>query len=155
MAMGENHRRKAKPELNKGEFMKSVILFLLILFSLNAVAQQVPGALTDRPKPALVGQVPGHLADQQPWSQDLVMFLSVSVLSFCCLILIMATILLWRVGAAPQQVLRIFGVIAIIALSALLLVVGYNNEQLTPIVGLFGAISGYLLGKDPKASRDG
>ena len=32
--------------------------------------------------------------------------------------------------------------------SALLLVVGYSNEQLTPIVGLFGAIAGYLLGKD-------
>ena len=42
------------------------------------------------------------------------------------------------------------GVLAILAFSALLLVVGYSNEQLTPIIGLFGAIAGYLLGKETK-----
>lgn len=96
----------------------------------------------------------GHSAIVQPWSPDLVIYLSMSVLGFSCLILFMATALLWRVQATPQQILRIFGIIAIVGLSALLLVVGYDNEQLTPIVGLFGAISGYLLGKDPKAGRD-
>ena len=63
-------------------------------------------------------------------------------------------VLLWRSGAPPHQVLRVFGVITILGFSALLLVVGYNNEQLTPIVGLFGAIAGYLLGKDSKTNKD-
>src|SRR5688572_22626594 len=107
--------------------MRSAVLFLCMLFSVNAAAQQVPGVLTDRPQPPPVSTTQPLQDDPsvivQPWSQDLVIFLSISVLSFCCLILIMATILLWRVGAAPQQVLRIFGVIAIIGLSALLLVV--------------------------------
>lgn len=42
-------------------------------------------------------------------------------------------------------------------MSSLLLVVGYSNDQLTPIVGLFGAIAGYLLGKDSQvlAQDDG
>lgn len=90
----------------------------------------------------------------QPWSQELVQFLSIGVLGFSCIALIMATVLLWRSGAPPHQVLRVFGVITILGFSALLLVVGYNNEQLTPIVGLFGAIAGYLLGKDSKANKD-
>jgi len=50
--------------------------------------------------------------------------------------------------------LRAFGILSIICVSAVLLVVGYNNEQLTPSVGLFGAIAGYLLGKaDPARSE--
>ena len=37
--------------------------------------------------------------------------------------------------------LRLFGILTIIGISAVLLVVGYSNDQLTPIVG-------YLFGKD-------
>ena len=90
----------------------------------------------------------------QPWSPELVQFLAVAVLAFSCLALIMATFLLWRSRSPASQVLRVFGVITILGFSALLLVVGYNNEQLTPIVGLFGAIAGYLLGKDGKTDKD-
>ena len=89
----------------------------------------------------------------QPWSPELVQFLVIGVLAFSSVALIMATVLLWRSSAPPVQILRIFGVITILCFSALLLVVGYDNEQLTPIVGLFGAIAGYLLGKDPKANE--
>ncbi len=90
----------------------------------------------------------------QPWSPELVQFLAIGVLGFSGVALIMATALLWRSGAPPHQVLRVFGILTILGFSALLLVVGYNNEQLTPIVGLFGAIAGYLLGKDSKANND-
>ncbi|MCI0557732.1 MAG: hypothetical protein MN733_04500, partial [Nitrososphaera sp.] len=62
-------------------------------------------------------------------------------------------LLLWRQGSPPQQVLKIFGILSIIGVSALLLIVGYGNEQLTPIVGLFGAIAGYLLGKDSNSAK--
>jgi hypothetical protein len=82
------------------------------------------------------------------WSSQLVMFLSTSILAFTFLSLLLCAVLLWRSRATGYHVLRIFGVITIIGVSAVLLVVGYSNEQLTPIVGLFGAIAGYLLGKD-------
>jgi hypothetical protein len=89
----------------------------------------------------------------QPWSQELVTFLSAGVLAFSGITVILATLLLWRSSAQPQQILRVFGIITIVGFSALLLVVGYSNEQLTPIVGLFGAIAGYLLGKDSKTTN--
>lgn len=88
----------------------------------------------------------------QGWSAELVQFLSVSVLVFTFGALLLGATLLWRSRASPSNVLRVFGVICIIGISALLLVVGYSNEQLTPIVGLFGAIAGYLLGKDSSNS---
>lgn len=90
----------------------------------------------------------------QPWSPELVQFLAVGVLGFSCIALVMASVLLWRSNAPGYQVLRVFGVITILGFSALLLVVGYNNAQLTPIIGLFGAIAGYLLGKDSKLNKD-
>lgn len=91
----------------------------------------------------------------QVWSPELVRFLSVSILIFTLCSLVLCAVLLWRSKAPGFHVLRVFGVITIIGVSALLLVVGYSNEQLTPIVGLFGAIAGYLLGKDkePNAPR--
>ena len=88
----------------------------------------------------------------QPWSAELVQFLSSSLLLFSFAALILASVLLWRSKGSPQDILRIFGIIAIIGVSGLLLVTGYSNDQLTPIVGLFGAIAGYLLGKGNQES---
>ncbi len=84
----------------------------------------------------------------QQWSTSTVLLLSGLVLVFMVVALILSTILLFRKQAESTEVLKVFGVLSIIGLSTLLLITGYGNEQLTPIVGLFGAISGYLLGKD-------
>lgn len=84
----------------------------------------------------------------QPWSETSVRYLSQSILVFTFLTLLLASLLLWRKNSPPQQIVKVFGLLVILGLSSLLLVVGYSNEQLTPIVGLFGAIAGYLLGKD-------
>ena len=92
---------------------------------------------------------PGSIT-AQPWTPELVRFLALGVLLFAALALIVAAALLWRARSPAEQVLRVVGVVSILAFSALLLVVGYDNAQLTPIVGLFGAIAGYLLGKDSK-----
>ncbi|MCG8093858.1 MAG: hypothetical protein JAZ17_09565 [Candidatus Thiodiazotropha endolucinida] len=89
----------------------------------------------------------------QPWSQELVSFLSISVLVFSGAALVMATILLWRASASPEFVLKTLGIITIVGFSALLLIVGYGKDQLTPIIGLFGAIAGYLLGKDMPSTK--
>lgn len=97
---------------------------------------------------ASAGRVP-----EQPWSPDLAIYLSTSILIFTAIALALSTALLWRKNAPAHLILKIFGVLSIIGMSAFLLVVGYSNAQLTPIVGLFGAIAGYLLGKDTGKSN--
>ena len=89
----------------------------------------------------------------QPWSPEIVNSLALYVLGFTFLTLVLASIVIWRHESQPQQVVRIFGLLTILGLSAVLLVVGYSNEQLTPIIGLFGAIAGYLLGKDSTGGK--
>lgn len=90
---------------------------------------------------------------QYGWTADLIKFLSLSLLAFTLFALIISAVLLWRSRATSNQVLRTMGVISIIGFSAMLLIVGYSNEQLTPIIGLFGAVAGYLLGKDSSTPR--
>jgi len=92
-------------------------------------------------------------AAQQPWSPDLVIYLSTSILLMTALALILGSVLLWKRSYAGQDILRLYGVVIIVGLSALLLVAGFSNDQLTPIVGLFGAIAGYLLGKESKPGK--
>lgn len=91
----------------------------------------------------------GFGSDQaSAWSPELIQTLSVSILLFTLATIGLATALLWRNKSNPQVVLKTFGIITIIGMSSFLLVIGYSNDQLTPIIGLFGAIAGYLLGKD-------
>jgi hypothetical protein len=82
------------------------------------------------------------------WNQELVTNLSIGVLVFAGVVLIAASVLLCRQRATAGEVMRFFGIVLIITFSTLLVIVGYSNEQLTPIIGLFGAIAGYLLGKE-------
>ena len=78
--------------------------------------------------------------------------LTISVLGFSTIVLILCTVLLCKKDRDGYQTLRVFGIVLILCFSSILLIIGYSNEQLTPIVGLFGAIAGYLLGKEsPKA----
>lgn len=95
----------------------------------------------------------GHVASSTSWNHDLVTFLSTSILIFTFGALLIGAILLWRHRSQSSQILHVLGVITILGVSAFLLVVGYSNEQLTPIIGLFGAIAGYLLGKDSDKSE--
>lgn len=90
-------------------------------------------------------------AGAQPWSAELVTSLTLTTLGFTLIVIIIAGALLWRTAASPTNVLRVTGILSILGFATLLLVVGYGNEQLTPIVGLFGAIAGYLLGRDSRA----
>jgi predicted membrane metal-binding protein len=81
------------------------------------------------------------------WTPQVVLQLSSWILMLGALALVLSAALMFRQRSA-SHVIRIFGIIIIVTLSTLLVVVGYSNEQLTPVIGLFGAIAGYLLGKE-------
>lgn len=51
-------------------------------------------------------------------------------------------------GRSSDEVLRLMAVISAVIVSSFLLVVGYDDKQITPVIGLLGTIVGYLLGKE-------
>lgn len=80
------------------------------------------------------------------WTEHFVISLSIGLFAFAVIIFGCATYLL-HAGKRAWTLLRLFGVLSIIFLSVFVLIVGYNDRQLLPVIGLFGSIVGYLLGK--------
>jgi uncharacterized protein YqhQ len=87
------------------------------------------------------------------WNSSLVITLVFSILVFGLLVLIMASIILCKNDGNGRQTLRVLGILTIIILSVVVVIIGYSQAQLTPIIGLFGAIAGYLLGKENNSSK--
>lgn len=71
------------------------------------------------------------------------------------LTLLMQTVLLWRMkNVRPEDVLRNFTITFIIMGALFGIASGFSASQLTPVIGLFGAIVGYLLGAGGKRNDE-
>lgn len=99
-----------------------------------------------------------HAAKQsqgtQPWDAPLVKFLTVSVLAFGLIVIgIMAVLVLNK--SQTGDVLRLFTVPMVIVAAVFLVVTGFSNSQITPVIGLLGTLAGYVLGvQSQKAKTD-
>jgi hypothetical protein len=83
------------------------------------------------------------------WSVSNAMTTSAAVLVFGCLILVLVSTLLYK-GRSADDLLKIFGTIVIVIFATFLVVAGYSNTQIAPVIGLLGTIAGYLLGSRDK-----
>jgi len=72
--------------------------------------------------------------------------LSVGILVFGLIVMALMTYLIMK-GKRPMAVLRSFCVPLIIVASLVLVIAGYGEQQIAPVMGLMGTIAGYLLGK--------
>lgn len=72
--------------------------------------------------------------------------LSLAVLAFGVYIVAIQYRLLSRANSTADEVLRSLTVTLIVVVSLALVSSGYGKEQITPVLGLFGTIIGYLLG---------
>jgi hypothetical protein len=93
------------------------------------------------------------------WSPELVCKLSLGIGMFAIILLGCATILLRRETehVSPEQIPRTFGILIIIFAAIFLVIAGYSDTQITPVIGLLGTIAGYLLGRkiEPPAGATG
>ena len=89
---------------------------------------------------------------KQWWRADEAMTISASVLLFGVLVMVLMTVALRRTSLQPDAILRLFGTIIIIIGSLFLIVAGYTETQMGPVMGLLGTIAGYLLGKGTSPS---
>lgn len=80
------------------------------------------------------------------WSPSFVMYLGGGLLVFGLIICVLMSFLLKR-EKSPDQVLRTLCVPLIIIVTVFLVIVGYTDQQIAPVIGLLGTIAGYLLGR--------
>lgn len=72
--------------------------------------------------------------------------LSCALLAFGLVVLFLIGYLI-KVGKDPEDLLRSFGTVLIIIAAVFLIVAGYSEKQIAPVIGLLGTVAGYLLGK--------
>lgn len=87
------------------------------------------------------------------WSAEEAMTISACVLVFGLIICGLATFLIMK-GKSADNVLKALGTVLIIVAALFLVVAGYDDKQMAPVMGLLGTIAGYLLGKDSAPSKE-
>ena len=86
------------------------------------------------------------------WSTQNAMTMSSVVLIFGIVVIAIAGLLIWR-GHSGTAVLRILGTILILVMAVFLVIAGYNDQQIAPVMGLLGTVAGYILGKERPADE--
>jgi hypothetical protein len=77
--------------------------------------------------------------------------LSVAVLLFGFLIIALeVVVMLWLQKGWGAQSVRIVVITLIVTAALLLIVAGYSEKQIAPVIGLFGTIVGFVLGNTSK-----
>jgi hypothetical protein len=94
-----------------------------------------------------ISQTPGSDAASggQPWNPWLISFLTILIIAFCVLVLHYMRSML-KEGQGAGDVLRLATMPMVIAAAIFLVVLGFSNEQMTPVIGLLGTMIGYILG---------
>lgn len=90
------------------------------------------------------------LAKNTWWTVENAMTISSVVLVFGLTITLVAAWLV-RSGVGHNAVLRVFGTILILVFSVFLVVAGYDDKQIAPVLGLLGTVAGYLLGRSERS----
>jgi len=92
-------------------------------------------------------------AASQPWNPWLISFLTVIVIAFAVLVLHYSRNML-KDGHQPGDILRLTTMPMVITAALFLVMLGYSNNQMTPVIGLLGTLVGYVLGASaPKSAR--
>ena len=93
-------------------------------------------------------ELPGH---SRVWTSFEIV-LSVAVLLFALILVAFESWIITHASKpwAPQSILRLLGLTLIMCIAAFLVVAGYGEAQIAPVIGLLGVITGYLLGTKEK-----
>jgi hypothetical protein len=81
----------------------------------------------------------------QPWNPWLISFLTLAILTFSGFVLHYMRMML-KDGHTPGDILRLATMPMVITAAIFLVLLGYSNDQMTPVIGLLGTMIGYVLG---------
>lgn len=101
-----------------------------------------------------IAVAPGELRSAPEWwTNQNAMTMSTVVLVFGVVVIVICALLMKDSRPSAEAILRVFGTVLIVVGALFLVVAGYNDTQMAPVMGLLGTLAGYLLGKSP-AEKD-
>jgi len=80
--------------------------------------------------------------------------LSCEVLLFGLLVLFVIFLLYRRRHATPEDILKTIAVVLVVIGSLFAMTAGFSSAQIAPIIGLFGTIVGYVIGRRSDAREN-
>src|SRR5450755_974532 len=80
------------------------------------------------------------------WTPEIATKMSAGIFVFGILLFAMVSVLVWK-NKSVDSLLRTFGILLIIVASVFLVIAGYSDQQIAPVMGLLGTIAGYLLSR--------
>ncbi len=86
------------------------------------------------------------------WTSELAVTLSIIILIFGVIVFGLMAFLINK-GHEANDVLRVCSLPLIIISAIFLIVVGYSQQQIAPVMGLLGTVAGYLLGNSKSRSK--
>jgi peptidoglycan/LPS O-acetylase OafA/YrhL len=92
---------------------------------------------------------------QPIWTPKIALGLSYSILVFGLLVLALMAALVAKYNVNINRLLRAFALVLIIVAAVFLIVAGYTEQQIAPVMGLLGTIAGYLLGSRHSSGESG
>jgi len=87
------------------------------------------------------------------WTPDLAITLSIIILVFGIAVFVFMGYMINK-GHEVNSILRVSALPLIIISATFLIVVGYSQEQIAPVMGLLGTVAGYLLGSANEGSKN-
>lgn len=147
--------------------MRPFLILAIVLLSLASVSAQATHtpSLTPTPSPlASPGRTPvatyatpQSVANASPRYQGRSEFetqLGWGVLAFGFLITSLQVLVMLRLKKGwGTQSIRVVGLTLVLTSGLFLIVTGYSQEQIAPMIGLLGTITGFLLGKTASAKE--
>jgi len=108
-----------------------------------------PGAAVAAPSLGQKDQLTDVLPPQGRWHEPVEIAFSVTVLVFGLALIIVFTSLVRREGKGWRTIYMRLVVLTIVVTAGLFVIVaGYTQDQIAPMMGLLGTLVGYLLGKE-------
>jgi hypothetical protein len=98
------------------------------------------------PEDAVARRAPGKAG----WTPKLATNLAGGIVLFATLFFTMICVMIWK-NKSVESLLRIFGILLIIIASVFLVIVGYSDQQIAPVMGLMETIAGDLLSRRPES----
>ena len=113
---------------------------------MNKLGQELAQA---KASPATTAAPGDQQAAPDWWTNQNAMTMSSAVLIFGIAVIIICAWLMRVTRPSAEAILRVFGTVLIITGALFLVVAGYTDKQMAPVMGLLGTLAGYLLGKTP------
>lgn len=138
------------------KWILALFALLLLLYCLPGFAAQPPG------EPVAAGEMLNPPPSEPPVKRasygdrlftDVELQLSYTVLGFGLMALILQCVLMWQTRSDSQAVLKMSTVTLVITGTLFVITAGFSSEQIAPAMGLFGTITGYLLGRETRQDR--